>query len=109
GVRAPGPRAASTSALSLLWSFAGSRLMLSDTVVLSPWWRSVERVKQIAEGKRCEPENSTPEIEVMTRAKFESPLHRRKQMKRLADMSKNDDHQTSGTEQLQERGQCLSS
>src|SRR5712692_9277355 len=44
----------------------------------------------------------------MTDAMFEPPMHPRKQLKRFGDMRKNDHHQTSRTEQLQERAHSLS-
>ena len=61
------------------------------------------RVKQIPYWKQRKAENSTPEIEVMSNAMLAPPTHPRKQVKRFADMSKYDHHQTSCAEQLQER------
>jgi len=57
-------------------------------------------MKQISYGKQCETEGSTPEIEIMTDTTFEPPTHPRKQTKCFADMSKDDYHQTSCTEEL---------
>jgi hypothetical protein len=45
-------------------------------------------MKQISYGKQRETKNSTPEIEIMTNALLEPPMHPRKQMKCFADMSK---------------------
>ncbi len=59
-----------------------------------------KRIKQISYGKQGEAKNSTPKIEVVTHTMLRAPLHPRKQMKRLAEMSENDHHQTSCTEQL---------
>ena len=55
-------------------------------------------MKQISYGKQCETKNSTPEIEIMTNALLEPPMHPRKQMQSFADMSKDDYHQTSCAE-----------
>jgi len=60
-------------------------------------------LKKISYRKKRETKNGTPEIEVMTDAMFEPPMHPRKQAKRFGDMRKNDHHQTSRTEQLQEK------
>lgn len=49
-----------------------------------------ERLKQVAYGKLREAKNRAPQIEVMPHTAFKSPLHPRKQMKGLADMSEND-------------------
>jgi len=54
-----------------------------------------KRMKQISYGKQREAENRTAEIEVMTSAMLEPPMHPRKQVKRFGDVSKNDHHQTS--------------
>jgi hypothetical protein len=54
-----------------------------------------QHMKQISDGKQRETKNSTPEVEVVTDAILQAPLHPRKQVKRLADMDKDDDHQTS--------------
>jgi len=62
-----------------------------------------ERMKQIPSGKQCETKNTTPEIEVMANAVFESPMHPGKQAKCFADMSKDDNQQTSRADYLQER------
>jgi hypothetical protein len=53
---------------------------------------------QISYGKQRKTKNSAPEIEIMTNALLEPPMHPRKQMKRFADMSKDDYHQTSCAE-----------
>jgi hypothetical protein len=57
-------------------------------------------MKQISYREQRETKNSTPEIDVVTNALFEPPLHPRKKFKSLGDMSKYDDHQTSRAEQL---------
>jgi len=57
-------------------------------------------MKQISYGKQRETKNGTPEIEVMTNAMLEPPMHPRKQVKCFGDMSKNDHHQTSCAEEL---------
>jgi len=57
-------------------------------------------MQQISYGKQGKAKNSTPEIEVVTYAMPRAPLHPRKQMKCLAEMSENDHHQTSCAEQL---------
>jgi hypothetical protein len=66
-------------------------------------------MKQISYGKQRETKNGTPEIEVMADAMFKPPLHPRKQVKCLADMGKNDHHETSGAKCLHERAHTLSS
>jgi hypothetical protein len=68
-----------------------------------------KRMKQISYGKRCKTKNSTPDIEVMTNAMLGTPAHPRNQMKRFADMSKDNHHQTCCAEQLEESPHCLSS
>src|SRR6266496_6806969 len=62
-----------------------------------------QSVKQIPYGKQCETKNTTPEIEVMANAVFESPMQPGKQAKCFADMSKDDNHQRSRADYLQER------
>ena len=62
-----------------------------------------QRMKQIPSGKQCETDGSTPEIEVMASAGFEPPVHPGKQAKCFADMSKDDNYQTSRADYLQER------
>jgi hypothetical protein len=62
-----------------------------------------QRMKQIPSGKQCETEGGTPEIEVMANAGFEPPVHPSKQAKCFADMSNDDNHQTSRADYLQER------
>jgi hypothetical protein len=57
-------------------------------------------MKQISYGKQRETQNTTPEIEVMTNAMFEPPMHPRKQVKRFAEMTKSDNHQASCTDYL---------
>jgi len=47
-------------------------------------------VTEISYGKQGETNNSTPEIEIMTNALLEPPMHPRKQIKCFADMSKHD-------------------
>ena len=66
-------------------------------------WSSLspsKRVEQISDRKQRKTKNSTPQIEVMTKAIFESPLHRRKQVKRFEDVSQDDHYETSCAEQL---------
>ena len=67
-----------------------------------------KRMKQISYGKQRETKNSAPEIEIMTNAMLQPPMHPRKQAKRFADMSKDDKRQTSCTDQLQEGSHTLS-
>jgi hypothetical protein len=55
-------------------------------------------MKQISYRKQRETKNSTPEIEVMTNAMLEPPMHPRKQVKRFADMSKDNHDKTSCAE-----------
>jgi hypothetical protein len=62
-----------------------------------------QRMKQIPPRKQCKTEGSTPEIEIMASAGFEPPVHPGKQTKCFADMSKDDNHQTSRPDYLQER------
>jgi len=57
-------------------------------------------MKQISYGKQREPQNGTPEIEVVTNTMLESPMHPRKQVKCFADMTESDNHQTSRTDYL---------
>jgi hypothetical protein len=45
-------------------------------------------------GKQRETQNATAEIEVMTKATLNAPMHPGKQVKRLADMTKSDHQQT---------------
>lgn len=63
-----------------------------------------QRAEQIPPGKQCKTKNSTREIEVMTRAVRETPLHPGEKMKCFRNVRKHDHYQTSGAEQLQERG-----
>ena len=51
-------------------------------------------------GKQRQTKNSTPEIKVMSSAIGKAPLHPGKQIKCFRDVSKNDYHQPSCTEQL---------
>jgi len=64
---------------------------------------------KISYGKERETKNSTPEIEVMTNAMLEPPMHPRKQVKCLGNVSKNDHNQTPRAEQLQKRPHSFSS
>jgi hypothetical protein len=57
-------------------------------------------MKQISYRKQRETKNSTPEIEVMTNAMLEPPMHPRKQVKCFADMSKDNHDKTSCAELL---------
>jgi DNA-binding transcriptional MerR regulator len=43
-------------------------------------WLQVERMNQISSGKQRETESGTPQIDIMTGAVFESPMHPRKQV-----------------------------
>jgi hypothetical protein len=54
-----------------------------------------ERIAKISYRKQCQTKNGTPEIEIMTNAIRHSPIHPRKQIKHLGDMSQDDYHQTS--------------
>ena len=64
---------------------------------------------KISDGKQRETKKSTPEIYVMANALWAPPLHPRKQVKCLEDMRKDDHHQTSCAEKLEEREYRLSS
>jgi len=55
-------------------------------------------MKQVPNRKQREAKDGTPEIEVMTNAMLQPPIHPRKQVKCFGDMSKNDYHQTSCAE-----------
>ena len=55
-------------------------------------------MKQISYGKQRETKNGTPGIDVMTNAMLKPPMHPRKQVKCLSDMSKNNQHQTPRAE-----------
>jgi len=59
-----------------------------------------QRIKQVPNGKQCQTENSTPEIEVVTDAMFRAPMHPRKQMKCFAEMREDYHYQTSSAEWL---------
>ncbi len=59
-----------------------------------------KRMKQISYGKDRETKNSTPEIEIVTDAMLEPPMHPRKQVKCFGDMSENDHYQKSCAEWL---------
>ena len=59
-----------------------------------------KRMKQISYGKQRETKNGAPEIEVMTHTMLKPPMHPRKEVKGLAEMSKNDQHQASCAEYL---------
>jgi hypothetical protein len=54
-----------------------------------------QRMKQIPSGKQCEADGGAPEIEVVSNAGFEPPMHPTKQAKRLANMTEDDYEQTS--------------
>jgi hypothetical protein len=49
-------------------------------------------------GKQKDTQNSAPEIEVMTNAVLEPPVHPRKKLKCFANVSKDNHNQTSCTE-----------
>jgi hypothetical protein len=51
----------------------------------------VKSIKQIPQRKQCKTKDDAPQIEIMTDAIFQAPMHRRKQLECFADMSKNDD------------------
>ena len=55
-------------------------------------WMRVKCINQIPDGKQREPENCTSQVEIVTRAPFEPPVHPRKQLKRFRDVRKGDDH-----------------
>ena len=57
-------------------------------------------VEQKSCGEQRETKSSTPEVEVMTDAMLESPMHPRKKPKCFANMSKNNRNQTSCAQQL---------
>jgi hypothetical protein len=52
-------------------------------------------IEQISYGKQKETKNSTPEIEVMTHAVLEPPMHPRKKLKCFANMTEDHHNQTS--------------
>jgi hypothetical protein len=54
-------------------------------------------MNQISQGKQREAKNSTPKVEVMTKAMLKPKMHPRKHVKGLAEVRKNDHHETSGT------------
>jgi hypothetical protein len=57
-----------------------------------------KRMEKISYWERRETKGRTPEVEVMTSAMFESPMHPKKEVKSFGDMSKHDHHQTSCAE-----------
>jgi len=57
-------------------------------------------MKQISHGKQRETQNTTPEIHVMTNAMLESPVHPRKQVKCLGNMTKDTYDQTPCADEL---------
>jgi len=61
---------------------------------------TTQRVKQIAYWKQRETKNNTPQIDAVTDAILYPPMHPRKQVKCFRDMSKNDQFQTTCTDQL---------
>jgi len=66
---------------------------LSAFVELESAIRTAKHMKQISYGKQRETKNSTPEIEVMTNAMLQSPIHPRKQVECFGDMSEDDYHE----------------
>jgi hypothetical protein len=60
-------------------------------------------MKQISRRKERETQNTTPEIQVVTRAMLEPPAHPWKQVKRFANVTKSDNQQTFRADQLEER------
>jgi hypothetical protein len=59
--------------------------------------------KPISDEKQRAAEDGARQIEIVTDAVLVAPTHPRKPMKGFTDVSQNDHHQTSGTEQLQKR------
>jgi len=57
---------------------------------------------QVSDREQGKPEYSTPQIDVMANTLWETPLHRREQMKRLGDMCNDDHHQKPRAEELEE-------
>jgi hypothetical protein len=85
------------------------KLLRNGTVGFIDWLgvASCQCGEQISYGKQRETDNSTPEIEIMTRAMLVPPTHPRKQVKCLTHMSKGDHHETSCTQQLEQSPQRL--
>jgi len=77
------------------------------TANLSSWVSPGERVKEISDGKQCDAKNCTPQIEVMTHAVLMSPAHPSQPTKRLANMCKDDHHETSSAKGLHEGPRAL--
>jgi len=69
----------------------------------------VKCINQIPDGKQREPENCTSQVEIVTRAPFEPPVHPRKQLKRFRDVRKGDDHKARRAEELEKSRDGLSS
>jgi hypothetical protein len=57
-------------------------------------------MEKISDGKQCEAKDSTPEIEIMTEAVLQPPVHPRKKVKCFAEMTDHDYRQTSSTDHL---------
>ena len=57
-----------------------------------------QRLEQVPRWEQRETQDRTRKIKVVTDAVLLSPMHPRKDVKCLADMSKNDHHETSGAE-----------
>jgi len=72
-------------------------------------WMRVKCINQIPDGKEREPENCTSQVEIVTRAPFEPPVHPRKQLKRFRDVRKGDDHKARRAEELEKSRDGLSS
>src|SRR5437016_12826705 len=66
-------------------------------------------IKQISCRRQRETQNRTPEIQVMTHATLETPVHTWKPVKRFANMTKADNYQTSRADQLEKQPDRLSS
>ena len=59
-----------------------------------------QRVTQISNRKQGETQNRTPEIEVVTGAMREPPVHPRKQLKGFRHMGRDDHQQAAGADDL---------
>jgi|SRR5262249_8432075 len=68
-----------------------------------------KRINQIPDGKQREPENCATQVEIVSRAPFEPPVHPRKQLKRFRDVREGNDHKARCAEELEKSGDGLSS
>jgi hypothetical protein len=57
-------------------------------------------MEKISDGKQCEAKDGTPEIEIMTEAVLQPPIHPRKQVNCFTDVNEHDCRQRSGTDHL---------